>query len=170
MKRVILMLVFSLLPGMLFAETVMLFTRMHPAESQRGANYERFVAVEDGVEDQFFSAGHIIFDAGLPRAIEHQRAQTVRTDTWARQTAKAGGANFLLIVNLEFPNPQKALPLPRTASYRFISLKDGMTLAHGSVDTSAIVTDLKSKKPYDLCFALGKRIAENALGSWKPSS
>lgn len=166
MKKLILLLLFALLPGMLFAETVMLLTRMHPAETLKGANAERFVAVEDGVEDQFFNAGHIIFDAGLPSAKEVHQSASGRTDRWAEQTAKAGGASYLLIVDLEFPKNNTTAPIPSSVSYRFFDLKTGGTLATGTVDTQSAKGEIGKKKPYDLCFALGRQVADNALSKW----
>lgn len=166
MKRLVLVLILSSLPGLLFAETVMLFARVEPSAGGNSVNAERFVAVEDGVEDQFYTAGHIIFDPGAPRSGD--RASVSHTDSWAEQVARAGGANFLLIVNLAFPEAQKADDLPSKASYEFLDLKSGSTLAVGSVAPHASVEELKTKKPYDLCFAFGRKIAEDAMNKWGP--
>lgn len=169
MKRVIFLLLLSMLPGLLYAETVMLFTRMQPPGSGKGANIDRFIAVEDGVEQQFYSAGHIIFDAGVPRATE--RGTAPRSNGWARRVAMKGGASYLLIVNLTFPNAKKSEKLPSSASYRFMNIKTGALLAKGTVNPGGVTATAKSKKkPYDLCFALGQQIAEKAMNRWKPRS
>lgn len=170
MKKLMLMFILGLLPGALFAETVMLLTRMQPAESSKGANVERFVAVVDGVEDQFFNSGHIIFDAGLPSSDNNESDSVARTDIWAERTAKEGGAAFLLIVDLGFPDAEKSAPVPSSISYRFLDLKSGSLLAEGKLDTTVPEGDLKSKKPYELCFALGQKIARNAMKKWSLSS
>lgn len=167
MKRVVLVLIISCLPGLLFAETVMLFARVEPPVGGKGVNVERYVAVEDGVEDQFYTAGHIIFDPGAPRGSVH--AYLAHTDSWAEQVARAGGADFLLIVNLVFPEALKGADLPTKASYEFVDLKSGSTLAVGSVASRASVEKLKTTKPYDLCFAFGRKIAEDAMNKWRPT-
>lgn len=166
MKRLVLVLILSSLPGLLFAETVMLFARVEPSVGGKGVNVERFVAVENGVEDQFYNAGHIIFDTGAPHsggngAVSHSNG-------WAEQVARSGGADFLLIVNLKFPEALKGADLPSTASYEFVDLKSGSMLAEGSVASQASEHELKTKKPYDLCFAFGRRIAEEAMTKWGP--
>ncbi|HUX20440.1 MAG TPA: hypothetical protein VMW69_04315 [Spirochaetia bacterium] len=168
MKRAIAALLLALLPGALFAETVMLFTRMQPVESHKGANVDQFIAVEDGVEDQFFNSGHIIFDAGVPEMAALANSSAVQTDSWAEQTAKDGGANYLLIVNLGFPAEVKTASVPSAVSYRFMDLKTGSMLAEGSVDTRTTEIDLKSKKPYELCFAIGQKIAKYVMTDWSP--
>lgn len=166
MKRLVLVLILSSLPGLLFAETVMLFARVEPPVGGKGVNVERFVAVEDGVEDQFYNAGHIIFDPGVPRGGD--RESVSHTNGWAEQIAKSGGADFLLIVNLVFPDALKGGDLPRRASYEFMDLKSGSMLARGSVASQASEHELKTKKPYDLCFAFGRKIAEEAMNKWGP--
>jgi hypothetical protein len=158
----------ALLPGALFAETVMLYARMQPVESHQAANVDQFIAVEDGVEDQFYNSGHIIFDAGVPETPTVAKASAVQTDGWAEQTAKSGGANYLLFVNLGFPTAATASSVPSTVSYRFMDLKTGSMLAEGSVDTRTAENDLKSKKPYELCFAIGQTIAKYVMTDWSP--
>lgn len=166
MKKILLTLILALLPGLLFAETVMLFTRMQPNETKQGPNVDQFIAVEDGVEDQFFTSGHIIFDAGVPANRQEQSGSGAQSDSWAEKTAKAGGANYLLIVNLGFPSATKPAAVPSTVSYRFMNLKTGGTLAEGNVDTKKRETKDPSKKPYELCFAIGQQIAKYVMTDW----
>jgi len=166
MKKILLTMILALLPGLLFAETVMLFTRMQPNETKQGPNIDRFIAVEDGVEDQFFTSGHIIFDAGVPANRQTESGSAGQTDSWAEQTAKAGGANYLLIVNLGFPSATKAVQVPSTVSYRFMNVKTAGTLAEGNVDTKNRESKDPSKKPYELCFAIGQQIAKYVMTNW----
>lgn len=168
MKKLMVMLALALSPGLLFADTVMLLTRMQPPESNQGMNIERSIAVEDGVEDEFFSSGHIIFDPGLPSANDKVLNSMARSDSWAEQTAKTGGADLLLIVDLTFPGTQKEVVVPTGAVFRFFDLRSGSMLIEGSVDTSISKEELTSKKPYELCFALGQKIARNVILRWTP--
>jgi len=170
MKKLILLVILVLLPGFLFAETVMLYTRMQPAETEKGKNIDQFIAVEDGVEDQFYNSGHIIFDAGVPRAEDQSSVPINKSDSWAVQTAVSGGASYLLVVNLTFPSDTVAAVVPESISYRFADLKTGETVAAGTLPVHLTQEQLKGKKPYDLCFSLGQEVARSAMSKWQPAS
>ena len=170
MKKAMVILVLALLPGTLFAETVMLLTRVKPDQSKPHVAVEQSIAVEDGVEDQFFSSGHIIFDAGISDQVKAAPNSVNGSDGWAEETAKSGGATFLLIVSLEYAAATRSAILPSAATYRFMDLKTGSTLAEGNVDTKAPESELKTKKPYEIAFALGQKIAKFVMTSWEPTS
>ncbi len=169
MKKLLLIAVLAFLPGFLFAETIMLYTRMQPAETGNGKNIDRFIAVEDGVEDQFYTSGHIIFDAGVPKP-NFAEASLTQGDAWAQKVAISGGARFLLLVNLTFPDAPKPAVVPDSISYRFADLKTGKTLAEGTLRVTLTKEQMAGKRPYDLCFALGQEIARDAMSNWQPNS
>lgn len=170
MKKLILIALLAFLPGFLFAETIMLYTRMQPVETEKGKNIDRFIAVEDGVEDQFYSSGHIIFDAGVPRQAEAAAGPVNKSDAWAQKVAISGGAGYLLLVNLTFPDGSTPAVVPDAVSYRFADLKTGKTLAEGTLQVTLTKEQMADKKPYDLCFALGQKIARDAMSNWRPNS
>lgn len=162
--------ILALLPQLAHAETVMLYTQMQLRGDSKEANVDRYVAIEDGVMTLFFDSGNIIFDTGLPQKTAVADGVSPRPESWAVAAAKAGGAHWLLEIQLVFPQNPYPAPVPSSVTYKFTDLSTGKTVAEGEISPSVSAHELATKKPYDLCYALGEQIARDAMKGWKPSS
>ena len=163
--------ILCLLPQLAHAETVMLYTQMQLRGDSAEKNVERFVAVEDGVMTLFFDSGNIIFDTGLPQKTAASDTLAPRPESWAVDAAKEGGARWLLEIKLVFPQDPYPATVPASIHYKFTKLATGETISEGDVTPSISKHDLETKKPYDLCFALGEEVARDAMKGWQvPSS
>ncbi len=159
---------FFLAGGAAFADTVMLYTQMRASADSQNKNVERYVAIEDGVMALFFDSGHIIFDTGLPQSAKSGAPSANPSETWAAETAKTGGASYLLEVELSFPDAPSPSVVPTGIHYKFLHLSSGRTIAEGSLVPQVPPKNAADRKtPYDLCYALGQEVARDVLRDWK---
>jgi hypothetical protein len=115
-------------------------------------------ALEDGIMEEFFLAGHIVFNggtsfsAGTPRKIRDIR------------DAKQGGASRLFLVDVYFRRSDKSGPVPERVIYSLLSVSDQKSLAEGSL-TAAELERPSSLAIEEFCARLGKETARRVLGS-----
>jgi len=164
-KRSVLILVFLCLEATWArSETVMLYVRdMTTDEDSAEASISFFMALEDGVMDQFFESGHIIFDSGLQYVTVEEERFPERT---AVRMAKSGGARVLLEIDMTYPpGPRDHTVLPLAARFTVSDILSGDSLHQGTISFSSIVESEKGnpKSDEELCTIWGKTIAGEAL-------
>ena len=129
LRKPVIILLFFIAPFLLSAETVLLYTMIGADivdEQQFGD------LIESAVMNEFFNAGHIVFNASIfgeqpKRGLDHYKEPA------SMQMAKAGGAAFLLEVNLIYSD-LKGRNLPGYAEFCFIEVFTGAMLKEGSVN------------------------------------
>ena len=128
-KRLFLFISIFCLPFLLSAETVLLYT----ISDADVVDEEQFGdLIESAVMNEFFDAGHIVFNASVignaPEVgLDHYK------ESASIQMAKAGGASFLLEVNLIYSD-MKGYNLPGYAKFRLIDVYTGDMLEEGTVN------------------------------------
>jgi len=140
------------------AETVMLFT---DRPSGFGDEKSSIHYIEDGIMEVFFDAGHIIFNSTYQSTEEIVEEKDVFADYPAFRIAKAGGAMYILTVQLRFTEDEEDL-LPVAAAYALIDLETEANLAGGTVMLER-PDDWKEKEPYELVQGMGRRLGREAL-------
>jgi len=140
----------------LSAETVLLYTMVN-ADVDDEQQYGDLI--ESAVMNEFFDAGHIVFNADISGAVP-DRGMDYYKESDSLQMAKAGGAAFILEVSLTY-NEVKGKSLPDFAEYRFINVLSGNMMDEGSVSI-----DKKLVEKYDLekgLAAMGSEVADSVL-------
>lgn len=128
-KKIIIFLLIIFIPFVLSAETVLLYT-MSDADVVDEKQYGDFI--ESAVMNEFFNAGHIIFNAFVlgqspEHGLEHFK------EAASMQMAKAGGAAFLLEVSLVYSD-MNGRNLPGYAEFRLIEVVSGIMVREGTVN------------------------------------
>jgi len=147
------------------AETVMVSVRDETGitdEEYRTASRYHLTAVEDGVMEAFFDAGHIVFNLGDYERFEGseiQRRYTVRT------AAEEGGASYVVQLALEFERVDNSGLRPVRVEYELWTVGSGEPVARGShsapFDIGAADGERGSRSA-----ALGRRVARELLSGW----
>lgn len=127
-KRLFLFVVILCLPFLLFAETILLYT-ITEASVDDLEQYAYFI--ESGVMNEFFDAGHIVFNASVSGFVPDVGLDHYKEPA-SMQMAKAGGASFLLKVKLVYSEVQ-GRNLPSYAGFQLIEVSSGDLLKDGSV-------------------------------------
>ena len=157
MKRKIIMLVLVFFTGFLLsAETILLYTVVDTDvvdEQQFGD------LIESSVMNEFFDAGHIIFNSDIIGAAP-ERGMDYFKESDSLQMAKAGGAAFILEVKLTY-NEVKGKSLPDYAEFRFINVTSGNLINKGSVSIDKKLID-KDDLEKGLA-VMGAEMADSAL-------
>jgi hypothetical protein len=126
-KHLLLVLLFCL-PFLLFAETILLYTMTESAVD----DLEQFNdLIESGVMNEFFDAGHIVFNAAVSSLVPDVGLDHYKEPA-SIQMAKAGGAAYLLEVILIY-NEVEGRELPSYAEFQLIDVATGNLLKEGSV-------------------------------------
>ncbi len=141
----------------LAAETVMvsIYSPSLPAEEKGKPTNGRLLlsALEDGIMDEFFSAGHIAFNAEIFTGGN-------RDGNTALRSAKEGGATRLLSVLVAFPDGGGA-DFER-AEYSLVSVADRRTVSSGTIKAAELKR--RPDAPRDEFFAdAGRAVAKKAL-------
>jgi len=141
----------------LAAETVMVsvYSSSLPAEEKGTPMNGRLLlsALEDGIMDEFFSAGHIAFNAEIFTG-------GIRDGNTILRSAREGGATRLLSVLVAFPKDGSA-DFERV-EYSLVSVADRRTVASGTVRAAELKR--RTDAPRDEYFAdAGRAIAKKAL-------
>lgn len=166
-----------ILPIMAEAETVMVYVRYiaTPVTDDEEA-YKIVIPLEDGIMNEFFDYGHIVFNAGV------ERAPTLPFDgeRESLRMAKSGGARFLLEVQVvcspvenlaKTPQPEgsedpakKVLDIRhelQDITFQFSQVQNGEILKKGKMPPKKV-----DGPKGDLSFSLGQRIARMVLHDW----
>ena len=127
-KRIIVLLMLICIPFILFSETVLLYTITESGEEDP----EQFNdLMESGVMNEFFDAGHIIFNAAVSGDVPEVGLPHYK-EAVSMQLAKAGGAAFLLEVKFVYTEV-RGRELLSTAMYQLIDVATGDSIEDGSV-------------------------------------
>ena len=131
MKRYLSVLCIILISLPVWSETVLVFTR-NSLNSETPGVIELQAALEDGVMETLFDAGHIVFNAGV---IESNEKLKIPSERLSMRLAKSGGAYFLLEIDFSFNDraDEEAPLTPREANYRLYSVLDGGLLTQGEL-------------------------------------
>jgi hypothetical protein len=142
------------------AETVMLYTEepVGKGDVKKSRGY-----MEDGIMGAFFDAGHIIFNSHADEDESDGEAavQELFGDRNSFRAAKAGGAEFLLEIVMEF-NDDAEEPLPRSVKYRMYRLGDATLLSQGAVYLRN-AGDSEELSGEELLHNMGQTLAQKAL-------
>lgn len=156
-KKLFISVLILCFPFLLFAETILLYT-ITEASVEDLEQFGDFI--ESGVMNEFFDAGHIVFNAAVSGltpevGLDHYKEPA------SMQMAKAGGAAFLLEVKLVYSEVQ-GRELPSYAGFQFIEVATGDLIKEGSV-----TIDKKWIDEGDFengITAMGRSMASYALG------
>ncbi len=177
MRKMIVSFVLLLsLAAVVGAETVMVYVG-NTAESEDIFNLCLPIssALEDGVMNEFFDEGHIIFNAGIRFKPETAMEQEFPrppfdADRLPIRIAKAGGASYLLEIQIHYilhKGEEEAYELPEdfSADYVFSHITSSRVLQTGDMEYSAMNTGGDGKIE-EYSYALGQAIAKEALSIW----
>jgi hypothetical protein len=171
-------LLLAAFPGLAEAETVMVYVRYTAATvTDEDEAYKIVIPLEDGIMNEFFDYGHIVFNSGVEKA----PALPFAGERESLRMAKSGGAMFLLEVQVvcsPAEDPEKAPQsegnenLKKAGSIDRHELKD-IFFQFSRVQNGKVIK--KGKMPpnkvdgpkEELSFALGQRIARMVLHDWK---
>ena len=171
MRKMTLSLLFLVLvAAAAVSETVMLYVGNGVEnEEQFEASLPISMALEDGVMNEFFNNGHIIFNAGIK--LEQDFPETpVKVERLPLRMAKAGGARYLLEVNINYAferGEDEEIGVKNTfsADYIFSQVSSSRILQRGGI-TTASVSGIEDPEPEKYSYALGQMIAREALSIW----
>jgi hypothetical protein len=167
MKRILAILVLSVTPALLFAETVMVYVSSKKEivkDESKKAKQELVFSLEGGVMDEFFENGHIIFNAGKEdRSVGEF---TLDKDSFPLYMAKSGGASYLLNVSVRYWQTEEKEPEWRVASaeYKFVKVETAEVLRDGTVE--ALYQREKNEEELSAeenSFNVGRAVAQDAL-------
>jgi hypothetical protein len=147
------------------AETVMISiedeTGIHDEEYVAASRYH-LTAVEDGVMDAFFAAGHIVFNFGSyeqTSGSEIQRRYSVRT------AAEEGGASYVVQLALEFERLDESRLRPVRVDYELWEVGSGEPVLRGS-RTAPFGLAHEAGERGRRSAELGRRVARELLSAW----
>lgn len=128
-KKIIIISVFFLfLPLILTAETIFIYTISEGSD----ATLKSFVPhLEDGVMDELFNAGNIVFNASSVKPVKQRGLDTYK-EPEDLLTAKSGGASFLLEIAMHY-TLENGKEIPQTADYRLFKVSSGKILNIGKI-------------------------------------
>lgn len=155
-KNIFLLILIFCIPFLLSAETVLLYT-ISDADVVDEEQYGDFI--ESAVMNEFFDAGHIVFNVSVigvapKKGLDHFKEPA------SMQMAKAGGAAFVLEVNLVYSDV-KGRNLPGHAEFRLIEVYSGTMIKTGAVNIEKKWLDEGSLE--DGLAAMGASMASYAL-------
>jgi len=128
-KRFLLLVLIFCIPFLLSAETVLLYT-ISEADVVDIDQYDDFI--ESAVMNEFFDAGHIVFNASVVGEVPDIGLDHFKEPA-SMQMAKAGGAAFLLEVNLVYSDI-KGRNFPGYAKFRLVEVSSGNVVKEGAVN------------------------------------
>lgn len=171
MRKIIISLLFSgLVCAGAVSETVMLYIgNGAETEEQFQVCLPVSLALEDGVMNEFFDSGHIVFNAGI--SMDREFPDTpFPADRLPLRAAKAGGAAYLLEVTINYTfqggeDGEIGMDNSFSADYIFSQVSSSRVLRTGGVTTAA-VTGIESPEPEKYSYVLGQMIAREALSIW----
>jgi hypothetical protein len=147
----------------IFSDTVMIFLRdMTDNERSAKVSAPYFMALEDGIMDQFFEAEHIIFDSGL----QYAGPEGPYAERKSLRMAREGGAEILIEIDMSYPpGPRDPSILPIDARFAVSDVASGKILHEATTAFSSIISaESGSKRSIeDFCFLWGRAIALEAL-------
>ena len=140
------------------ADTVMVYV-----SSQTGQDDYLLSAVEAGVMEVYFDAGHIVFNAGTYERISDS---DIQRRYWIRNTARQGGATHAIEIEVDLqPYNNRAAdssrhPFADAAEFRLIQIEPAEVLKRGAITAQRPPSRADRDKA---AFELGIKIARAAL-------
>lgn len=169
-KIMISLLLFCLACTGAVSETVMLYIGNGVEnEDQFEASLPLSMALEDGVMNEFFDRGHIIFNAGIKPEQDFPETP-FKADRLPVRIAKAGGAAYLLEVSINYSFEKaegEKIDVKKgfSADYTFSQVTSFRVLQTGGLETAAI-RGIEDPEPEKYSYILGQMIAREALSIW----
>lgn len=137
LPRFILLLSMVSLAPALFAQTLYVEMQIRGTDtlSPRESRFVR--ATTDGLLDTLWEAGYIVYDSGDPADLgDHTLLPNLL------ESARSGGAQLLLLVELETDRPGSEAPLtPRTFRYRLMDVSRGAPLGSGTAAVPELISE-----------------------------
>ncbi len=127
-KKIIISGVILFLPLLLSAETIFIYTVSEGSDATLKSSVPY---LEDGVMDELFNAGHIVFNASSTKPVKQRGLDTYK-EPEDLLTAKAGGASFLLEIAMHY-TLENGKEIPQNADYRLFKVSSGKILNIGKV-------------------------------------
>ena len=163
MKRIRLVIfLFSLMvPAALFAETVLLYTSDEwiSPEIRRGAEYI-VPALEDGIMETLFDAGHIIFNDRAPSVVPKLEPHSVKASLLL---AKKGGAQLMVELRIVYdPQEEWPVPLPAEVVFTITNVKINQVLLKDRL-FSRDFRRTEFMEQREICRLLGVALAQRVL-------
>jgi len=122
-------------------------------------------AIEDGVMNEYFENGHIIFNAGVKAAAGYPEPPG-STEPLPVRIAKAGGASYLLEVEMIYNLREGELqPSDFQAGYIFSNVHSSKVLQRGSFSSKSIGSE-EAPGPEESGYRLGQMLARETLAIW----
>jgi hypothetical protein len=124
-------------------------------------------AVEEGIMDEFFSAGHIVFNELPPKDADHS-SQASQLELWnsLQQVALSGGAARMIEVFFTYkPNETGKSAVPIAARYSLWELSPKRLVSSGDVSAAPIAAAARNGDG-EVSLLLGQTIATDLLNSW----
>ncbi len=126
-KNMLLFILFVFCSVTLSAETIFIYT---VSEGTDSTLKESVPYLEDGILDELFEAGHIIFNASSTRAVTEKGLDSYK-EPEDFLIAKSGGASFLMEIALHYRiEDEKEVPV--SADYRLFNVISGKLLKNGT--------------------------------------
>ena len=142
--------------GFAWSETVLIYIKKDDGNQFSEKALPLAYALEGGVMDEYFDAGHIIFNAGI-KNISYWKEFPVNM-------ARREGAGLLLEIVLRVKDGLTTEESSvAAAAYRLVLLHGMKVLAMGEIEAGSIPTD--SKETEKISFLLGKELARKSLSS-----
>lgn len=165
MRRLVVGIILLLGAASCFGETVMLYIGDGKLDEETFEIYLPLArAVEDGVMNEFFSSGHIIFNNGISADAEYPEPP-FDAERLPVRMAKSGGARYLLEVKLTYTGAETDNPDIASAAYRLSNVIDGRLLRSDAVG-EAIPPLADFDEPERRWYDFGKAIAGGSLSIW----
>lgn len=130
-------------------------------ENKIGEDYIVFT-LEDGIMESLFDNGHILYNDYAMPLTEPDYSDT---DRIALRLARSGGADFLLELDLVYPESgdDTRKVLPEAVNYRLSRISDARALVKGTVYTRNF-TDRQGLNHQEICVLMGREVASRILG------
>lgn len=157
MKKIVFLLILFAVAGCFaWSETVLIYIKKDDGMEFSQEALPLAYALEGGVMDEYFEAGHIIFNAGI-KNISYWKEFPVNM-------AMEEGAGLLLEivlrVNEELTTQESSVT---AAEYRLVLVNGKRVLSRGEIAAGSILTD--SQETEHISFLIGKELARRSLSS-----
>ena len=164
MKKITVILIFSILLFQAYSETLLVYTRnnVEAEEDFPAAVLKAQAAVEDGIMSVLFDDGHIVFNAGV---VKDEEDLDIVSDRVSVRVAKNGGASWLVEVDLYYTQSGDEKQFTK-AEYSLYDLNKDEQLISEQVSVQDVRTR-DDQKLDELCQLLGEGIGFH-VARWLP--
>ncbi len=148
-----------------FAETVMVSVRDESGftdEDYLAASRYELTAVEDGIMEAFFDAGHIVFNLG---DYEHFDGADIQRRYTVRTAAREGGASYVVQLALLFERDGDSSVRPTRVEYELWDVGTGERIAAGT-RSAPFESGSGGNERGSRSSQLGRRVAIELLSAW----